>query len=138
LVLDCWFIGEKPYLEKSRKVWEIEESLEKSGFRPLQIFPDFSYLLWTFVMSDALVMTLIQRALETLLAVIGPMLAVAVTVGVGVSLVQTLTSIQDQTFSFAPRVAAIFGVFLLTFPWILEVLVTFTNALFGDFTMYIK
>ncbi len=89
-------------------------------------------------MSDALVMTLIQRALETLLAVIGPMLGVAVTVGVGVSLLQTLTSIQDQTFSFAPRVAAIFGVFLLTFPWILEVLVTFTTALFGDFTQYIK
>jgi flagellar biosynthesis protein FliQ len=35
-------------------------------------------------------------------------------------------------------VAAIFGTFLLTFPWILEVLVTFTNALFGDFTQYIK
>lgn len=89
-------------------------------------------------MSDALVMSLIQRALETLLVVIGPMLGVAVTVGVGVSLVQTLTSIQDQTFSFAPRVAAIFGVFLLSFPWIMEVLITFTNSLFGDFSMYIK
>ena len=83
-------------------------------------------------------MSLIQRALETLLVVIGPMLGVAVTVGVGVSLIQTLTSIQDQTFSFAPRVAAIFGVFLLSFPWIMEVLITFTNSLFGDFSMYIK
>ena len=89
-------------------------------------------------MSDALVMTLIQHALETLLWIIGPMLGVAITVGVGVSLVQTLTSIQDQTFSFAPRVAAIFGVFLLTFPWILQVLVTFTTSLFADFTQYIQ
>ena len=83
-------------------------------------------------------MSLIQHALETLLAVIGPMLGIAVVVGVGVSLVQTLTSIQDQTFSFAPRVAAIFGIFLISFPWILQVLISFTTALFGDFTPYIK
>ena len=89
-------------------------------------------------MSDALVMSLIQHALETLLAVIGPMLGIAVVVGVGVSLVQTLTSIQDQTFSFAPRVAAIFGIFLISFPWILQVLISFTTGLFGDFTPYIK
>lgn len=89
-------------------------------------------------MSDALVMTLIQRALETLLGVIAPMLGIAVGVGVIVSLIQTLTSIQDQTFSFAPRVAAIFLVFLFAFPWILQLLTTFTNALFGDFSPYIK
>ena len=83
-------------------------------------------------------MTLMQRALETLMWVTGPMLAVAVVVGVVVSLIQTLTSIQDQTFSFAPRVVAIFVVFLVTFPWALRVLVTFTAALFGDFTQYIK
>lgn len=89
-------------------------------------------------MSDALVMKLIQQALETLLAIIGPILGAAIVVGVGVSLLQTLTSIQDQTFSFAPRVAAVFGMFLLLFPWIMQILVTFTTALLGDFTLYIK
>lgn len=89
-------------------------------------------------MSDALVLTLIQRALETLLWITGPMLAVAIGVGVVVSLIQTLTSIQDQTFSFAPRVAVIFVVFLLTFPWILQLLITFTTSLLGDFTPYIR
>ena len=83
-------------------------------------------------------MTLIQRALETLLWITGPLLAAAIVVGVGVSLIQTLTSIQDQTFSFAPRVAAIFIVFLFTFPWVLRVLVSFTTALLADFTPYIK
>lgn len=89
-------------------------------------------------MSDAQIMTLMQRALETLMWITGPMLAVAIVVGIVVSLIQTLTSIQDQTFSFAPRVIAIFVVFLLTFPWALRVLVTFTATLFGDFTPYIK
>ena len=89
-------------------------------------------------MSDALIMSLMQRVLETLLWITGPMLAVAIIVGVVVSLIQTLTSIQDQTFSFAPRVAVIFVVFLLTFPWALRILVTFTTTLFGDFTPYIR
>ena len=83
-------------------------------------------------------MTLMQRALETLLWITGPMLAVAIVVGVIVSLIQTLTSIQDQTFSFAPRVVAMFVVFLITFPWALRILVTFTSTLFGDFSPYIK
>ena len=89
-------------------------------------------------MSDALVMTLIQRALETLMWVTGPLLAAAIVVGVVVSLIQTLTSIQDQTFSFAPRVAAIFLVFLFIFPWSLRVLATFATSLLADFTPYIK
>lgn len=89
-------------------------------------------------MSDAQILTLMQRALETLMWVVAPLLAAAIIVGVVVSLIQTLTSIQDQTFSFAPRVVAIFAVFLFMFPWALRVLVTFTAALFSDFTPYLK
>lgn len=89
-------------------------------------------------MNDALVTSLIQNALNTLLWIVTPMLGVAVSVGVGMSLIQTLTSIQDQTFSFAPRVIAIFTVFLVTFPWILQVLTTFTASIFGDLTLYIQ
>jgi flagellar biosynthetic protein FliQ len=89
-------------------------------------------------MNDALVTTLIQNALTTLMWIAAPMLIVAVVVGVVMSLIQTLTSIQDQTFSFAPRVIAIFLVFLITFPWILRVLVTFTATILGDFTPFVK
>ena len=79
-----------------------------------------------------------QNALTTLMWIVAPMLAVAIVVGVIMSLIQTLTSIQDQTFSFAPRIVAIFVVFLVTFPWILRVLTTFAAAIFGDLTMYVK
>ena len=89
-------------------------------------------------MNDALVTSLMQNALTTLMWIVGPMLAAAMLVGVVVSLIQTLTSIQDQTFSFAPRVIAIFVVFLVTFPWILRVLITFTSSVLSDFTPFIK
>ena len=89
-------------------------------------------------MSDAIITSLIRYALETLMWITAPMLIVAIVVGVIVSIVQNLTSIQDQTFSFAPRVVVIFVVFIFTFPWILHVLVTFTSSLFSNFTPYIK
>ncbi len=89
-------------------------------------------------MSDATILTLMQRALETLMWITGPMLAVAIVVGVIVSLIQTLTSIQDQTFSFAPRVVAMFLVFLITLPWALRIITTYTAALLGDFSPYLK
>ena len=89
-------------------------------------------------MSDAIIISLIQNALSTLLWIVAPMLGAAIAVGVVISLIQTLTSIQDQTFSFAPRVVAIFAVFLLTFPWILHILATFTESILGDFTPFIK
>ena len=89
-------------------------------------------------MSDALINALMQNALTTLMWIVAPMLVVAIVVGVVMSLIQTLTSIQDQTFSFAPRVVAIFVVFLVTFPWILQVLLTFTSSIFSDFSQFIK
>ena len=89
-------------------------------------------------MSDALVTSLIHNALMTLMWIVAPMLGMAIFVGIVVSLIQTLTSIQDQTFSFAPRVIVIFVVFLVTFPWILQLLSTFTNAILSDFTPFIK
>lgn len=89
-------------------------------------------------MNDALITTLMQSALETLMWIVAPMLIAAIGVGILVSLIQTLTSIQDQTFSFAPRVIVMFVIFLITFPWILRVLLTFTSSIFGDFTPYIK
>lgn len=89
-------------------------------------------------MNDALVTSLMQSALTTLLWIVGPMLVAAILVGIIVSLIQTLTSIQDQTFSFAPRVIAIFTIFLISFPWILRVLTTFAASIFGDFTPFVK
>lgn len=67
-----------------------------------------------------------------------PMLGVAIAVGLVVSIIQNLTSIQDMTFSFAPRVVAVLVVFVVAFPWILRILISFTTELFGNFTPYIK
>jgi flagellar biosynthetic protein FliQ len=66
------------------------------------------------------------------------MLVVGVLVGVTISVLQVVTSIQDATLAFVPRALAIFVVFLLTLPWIAHKMVSFTTQLFSNFSIYIR
>jgi flagellar biosynthetic protein FliQ len=79
-------------------------------------------------MSEALVLGIVRQAIETAVIISLPMLLVGLAVGVSVSILQTVTSIQDNILSFSPRAAAIFIVFALTFPWMLRVVSGFASA----------
>jgi flagellar biosynthetic protein FliQ len=81
-------------------------------------------------MSEALVLGIVREAIETAVVISLPMLAVGLVVGVLVSIVQTVTSIQDNILAFIPRAAAIFVVFAFTFPWMLRVVTGFASQLF--------
>jgi flagellar biosynthetic protein FliQ len=80
-------------------------------------------------MSEALVIGVVRQAIETAVIVTLPMLAAGLLAGVLVSILQTVTSIQDNVLAFIPRAAAIFVVFAFTFPWILRVVTSFAVAL---------
>ena len=80
-------------------------------------------------MSEALVLGIVRQAIETAVIISLPMLVVGLVVGVGVSILQTVTSIQDNILAFIPRAAAIFIVFAITFPWMLRVMSGFSAAL---------
>ena len=65
-----------------------------------------------------------------------PLLAIGFVAGVVISILQILTSIQDTSFGAVPRLAAfLFGLMLLL-PWMTTRLVSYTVALFGDFSKY--
>jgi flagellar biosynthetic protein FliQ len=81
-------------------------------------------------MSEALVLGTVRQAIETAVIIALPMLAVGLVVGVIVSIMQTVTSVQDNILSFIPRAAAIFVVFAVTFPWMLRVVTGFARNLF--------
>lgn len=61
-----------------------------------------------------------------------PVLAVGFTIGIIMSLLQIVTSIQDSSFSAVPRLSAFLGVLLVAMPWMLTKLMSYTTALFGD------
>jgi len=89
-------------------------------------------------MPEALVVGVVRQALEIAILVSLPMLVAGLAAGVLVSIFQTITSIQDNVLSFLPRAAAIFGVFALTFPWMLRVLIGFSGDLIRRLPEYIR
>jgi flagellar biosynthesis protein FliQ len=68
--------------------------------------------------------------LETLL-ISAPLLLIGMVVGLIISIFQATTSIQEQTLSFVPKIAAILGALILLGPWIMASMVQFTVRLFG-------
>jgi flagellar biosynthetic protein FliQ len=78
----------------------------------------------------ALVLDLARDALTLALMLAGPLLMVAVTVGLIVSLVQAVTSIQEQTLSFVPKLFAVGATFLVLLSWMLQTIMKFTTDLF--------
>lgn len=55
-----------------------------------------------------------------------PAVAISLVVGLAVSILQTITSVQEQTLSFAPRIMAVGAVLVLSLPWTLRVATGFT------------
>ena len=89
-------------------------------------------------MSESLLVTLARQSLETLIWITAPMLIIGMIVGVTVSILQVVTSIQDATLAFVPRALAVFVVFIITLPWAVHKLIAYTTALFSNFAIYIR
>jgi flagellar biosynthetic protein FliQ len=81
-------------------------------------------------MSHALVVDLARNAIMLALLIAGPMLVVALLVGLAVSILQAVTQIQEQTLAFVPKLVGVSAVFLLALPWIIQLLVKYTTELF--------
>jgi flagellar biosynthesis protein FliQ len=79
----------------------------------------------------------IRRVLTEAMIVSAPLLVVTCVVSLGVSLVQTLTSIQEQTLSAVPRLAVVFGVVMVALPWMVHRIVSLTLQLLSDFHRYL-
>lgn len=67
-----------------------------------------------------------------------PILLVSMIVGLVISLFQTLTSIQEQTLTFVPKLLAIMLVLMIMGPWLLNAIVSYMNILWGSFAQYIS
>ena len=89
-------------------------------------------------MNQDMVLKLAKDTLEITLMISGPMLVVSLVVGIVISIAQVVTSIQDMTLSFVPRVIAVFVAFLLTFPWIMNILIAFTAQLYGHLEWFAR
>jgi flagellar biosynthetic protein FliQ len=77
-----------------------------------------------------LVLDLARNGLTVAIMLAGPLLGVAMVVGLLVSLLQAVTSIQEQTLSFVPKLFAVALTFILLLSWMLQVMMRFTTEVF--------
>ena len=79
-----------------------------------------------------------QDALFLVLKTAAPPLLVSLVIGLIVSIFQTVTSIQEQTLTFVPKVVGIFLTLMLLGHWILNNLINYMTELWGNFSLYIR
>ena len=82
-------------------------------------------------MTDNTVLTLASQALILITKLAGPALAVSLIVGLFVSLFQVVTSIQESTLTFLPKLVAIGMVLLLLGHWMLGITVAYTEHMYA-------
>ena len=81
-------------------------------------------------MTVDLVAGLGRDALTTVLMVAAPLLGAGLALGLVIGVLQAITSVQEQTLSFIPKVLGVLVVFLLVMPWMIRVLTSYTANLF--------
>ncbi len=80
-------------------------------------------------MYDDATIDLIRQALIITLKISAPILAAGIVVGLFISIFQSVTSIQDQTLSFVPKIVSMVAVIVLLTPWIVQRLMDYTAEL---------
>ncbi len=70
-----------------------------------------------------------RELLCTAVLLAAPIVLTSLVVGLLISIFQTVTSIQEQTLTFAPRIIAVALVMVATLPWTLKVLISFTERM---------
>jgi len=89
-------------------------------------------------MTPEFVIGFARQSIELTLTIALPMLGVGLGVGVFVSILQAATQIQEMTLTFVPKIIAVFLALLISFPWILDKMITYTQDIFLNFPEYIK
>lgn len=82
-------------------------------------------------MDSADVLEIARDSIIVVLKIGAPIMLAALIVGLVISLFQALTQIQEMTIAFVPKIIVIFAVFLLSMPFMLATLITFTQQLAG-------
>lgn len=78
------------------------------------------------------------EALFLIIKTAAPLLLVSLAVGLIISIFQTVTSIQEQTLTFVPKVVAIFMTLMVLGHWMANGMTDFMIKLWSDFSLYLR
>lgn len=84
------------------------------------------------------IITIAKEAIYTIIITAAPLLLISLIVGLIISIFQTVTSIQEQTLTFVPKIVAVFVGIMLFGPWMMDVLSNFMLRLWSDFSVFLS
>ncbi|MBQ2706403.1 MAG: flagellar biosynthesis protein FliQ [Agathobacter sp.] len=82
------------------------------------------------------VLDIARDAIFTIVIVAAPLLLISLIVGLIISIFQTVTSIQEQTLTFVPKILAVFLSMMLFGSWMMNTLIEFMQTLWSNFSYY--
>ena len=82
-------------------------------------------------MTPDLVVQLARRSFEAALLLSAPLLIASLVVGLLVSIFQAVTSINEATLSFAPKIVAVMVAIVIFFPWMMSYMGDFTREIYS-------
>ncbi|MBY0092313.1 flagellar biosynthetic protein FliQ [Priestia megaterium] len=88
-------------------------------------------------MNGEFVISLAEKGVYTILIVSGPLLLLALVVGLIISIFQATTQIQEQTLAFVPKIVAVLVGVVFFGPWMLSKMISFTYEIFSNLYRYI-
>lgn len=88
-------------------------------------------------MSTAVVVDIATSAIWLIIKCSAPLLLSSLIVGLIVSIFQTVTSIQEQTLTFVPKILTVFLTMIISGEWILNNILNFMNDLYSQFGNYV-
>lgn len=83
------------------------------------------------------ILDIAKDAIYTIIITAAPLLIISLIVGLIVSIFQTVTSIQEQTLTFVPKILAVFIGLMLIGSWMLNNMTDFITRLWSDFSLYL-
>lgn len=84
------------------------------------------------------VVEITRTTLYTIILTSAPMLLISLVIGLAISIFQTVTSIQEQTLTFVPKLIGIFVMLMILGHWMLNNMTGFMTQLWSDFSLYIR
>ena len=88
-------------------------------------------------MTEQFIVDFALEAIKTTLLVSAPMLGFGLITGLVISIFQAVTSIQELTLTFILKILAVFLALFLFFPWIMRIMMSFTERILINFPSYI-
>jgi len=88
-------------------------------------------------MNQELVVSIAERGIYTILIMSGPLLILALVVGLLVSIFQATTQIQEQTLAFVPKIVAVLVGLVFFAPWMISHMVSYTTEILGNLSRFI-